>query len=1372
MTIRPATKSIMLFFRQTMQRTTLIVCIALLSALSAVAADCVLQMKRFTVEQGLSNSNITALMQDHNGFVWVGTTNGLNCFDGYRFKVYRRDPSQQNTICGNSIKCLYEDREHNIWIGSLDGLVSKFDTKTESFTTYKCSFPMEVNKGDVSSITQDSKGRIWIMVDRLGMVLLTPATGDMKRYRTKEGTQNTLNHNAITDVVIDRNDNLFMTTWGGGLNVFNTKKESFCHYMTECDGQRNGKCSHMMGMIADHAGRYWFATTHAGFIATDRSMKQLYHFTADGGPMSVGSEAGMCLLEDDSQRIWLGSSVGLSVFSPKDGSLKRVRNADTSFASAEVITMMKDRDGSVWVGTTTGLYVYSPRFEMFGLVRIPGVTSEPGSAIAVLKDKRNRVWLRDKEHWVRFEGSESGRLGAMPSGQGTVTDLNRYMDGKQVKSIYEDSRGRVWIGNFNDVISCYDPQTDSFREIKLNDAGSVTEGGLLPLRTVNAFYEDRDGSIWIACEVGLARLDASTHKIISLIRCRNLIYPDEKCLCLLRDSKGLLWVGTAGGLRCYDKGLKLLKIYNPKEGNHNSLRSSETMALCEGADGTIWVGTSSGLHRYDRKEDNFTFVTRSSQNLGDPIMSIFEDKVGRLWMSSSVGVMEYDTKKGVFQIYDRNDGLQAGEFNKGVGWMMSDGEILFGGARGVNSFRPKDVSPRHQGHKVRLQELYVYNEPLAPGDDSPLTTSIVETDCVELSYDQSTISLQFGCIDFISPQKILYAYMMEKVDNDWIYTTSENRLATYANLSPGTYFFCVKATSTDGSWDDSEVTRIKIVIQPPFWRTWWAYMFYAAALAMLIYGVISYYTEREKTKARMEMERVVAQQQHEMDELKLQVFANISHEFRTSLTLILSPLEFILSHPKPTADAHQILQIMHRNALRLMRLINQLLDFRKSESGQLELNATTQDIVAFVSDVYDTFVFDAQQRGLELTFRKDVEHLVMDFDCDKMDKILYNLLSNAMKYTDAGGHVELSVSMSKSCEETIIIRVKDDGIGIDAKDEDAIFRLFYQSMAADGKFRGGSGLGLNMTREMVRLHGGDITVDSSVGKGSCFVVTLPVRKTDITREDIIECSADNAILMQAEDVADKTLGRKPSGKVILVVEDNPDMREYITRVLSPYYRVETAENGADGLTKAAEVMPDIIISDLMMPKMDGIEMLQTLKKDSKIGHIPVVMLTAVSDEQTVIRSLQTGVDEYVTKPFRASVLKARMDNIIARSSERQQVTEYKDTYISPFIEHMKLLIRKNMSNPELNVEWLAEEMKMSSSQLTRKTKMLIDTTPYRIVIQTRMEEAVTLMKTTDMNVTEIAYRCGYQEISNFSRSFTSYWKESPASYIKKVRTNA
>lgn len=1331
-----------------------------------------LNLKDYTVEQGLSNSHVTSIIQDRKGFVWIGTNNGLNCFDGYGFRVFQKNPLLSNTLGSNAVTCLFEDSKENIWVGCKDGVLSCYDTRSETFTTYMCSFPMEMNKGDVSAIKEDGKGNIWITVDRVGFVRLDPQTGKMMRYRTNESTTNSLSHNALTGLEYDRKGNLLLTTWGGGLNVFDPRTNNYQHLMTQCDDNSTGRCSHLMKIFNDSKGQHWVASTHAGVFVLDRNNKPIKHFHTSSPGVTLGSSAVTSFTEDSNCRVWIGTASGLSIYSPQTATIDQVHSTDPTFAYCDITALMCDRDGSIWIGTTKGLRIYNASSSRFNMVNANDMQAPQGFVLAVLKDSKGRVWLREENRCVR--------ISTTPDGRETVTDLRPFCDAMIAKAFYEDSKGRVWIGYYNDKITRYDLATDRFTHIKMEATSTTQNHNALAMRTVNEFYEDRDGSLWIALEVGLVNFNPATQTFKPVIQSRNLIYPDEKVNCVLRDSKGWLWVATQGGLRCYDKKLSLRKIYNPKDGDHTSLSSSNVTALCESRDGTLFVGTNSGLHRYNRDTDDFKAIIRPNMTFGDPVMKIFEAADGQLWISSSMGIIQYNPKTDTFLVYDSNDGLQRGEFNQGVGWQTKSGELLFGGINGANIFNPKDISSRPTPHKVFIDDFFIYNKSVVPGEDSPLKQSIICTDCIELNYKQSTISLQFTAIDYVSPEKVQYAYQMSNVDKQWIYTTADNRSATYANLAPGTYTFRVKATSGDGTWSD-DVTEMKIIVNPPFWKTWWAYLIYIMLFIASIYAVLRYYNNKAKERANLEIERMMVRQQHEMDELKLQIFANISHEFRTSLTLILSPLEHILNKgmiPTPTTDRKEfeengrLLLVMHRNALRLMRLINQLLDFRKSESGQMRLHASNQDLVAFMREVCDMFAFDAKQRSIELGFSSEEEQLEMAFDRDKMDKIIYNLLSNALKYTNSGGHVMLSLAKTEvDGEPSACIQVTDDGIGIDTKDKDAIFKLFYQSSDSDGRFRGGSGLGLSMTRELVELHEGKISVESEAGKGSCFTVIIPIgiKETISTEESIprnIEASKPQNLITSEPQNLDSS---KPNHDTILIVEDNSDMRDYISIILSPYYQVVTAEDGADGLAKAAETMPDIIISDVMMPRMDGVEMLTKLKADKTIGHIPVVMLTAVNDEQTVVGCLQKGVDEYITKPFSHLVLKARIDNIIARRQARREVSEYKQTYISPFVENMRQLIRENMSRQELNVDWLASEMNMSASQLTRKTKTLCDTTPYQIVIQTRMEAAVEMMKTTDLNVTEIAYRCGFQEVSNFSRSFTSYWKESPASYLKRVR---
>lgn len=615
------------------------------------------------------------------------------------------------------------------------------------------------------------------------------------------------------------------------------------------------------------------------------------------------------------------------------------------------------------------------------------------------------------------------------------------------------------------------------------------------------------------------------------------------------------------------------------------------------------------------------------------------------------------------------------------------------------------------------------------------------------------------------------------VDNDWIYTSANHRYATYAHLSPGKYVFRVKACNSDGLWNE-QPTELEIIVRPPVWLTWWAKLIYLLLSIAAVYAAFRYYQSQVEARNQHMIQQLEAKQQHEMDELKFQLFTNISHEFRTSLTLILGPLESVMNSKEMRDESVHLLNIIRGNAIRLTRLVSQLLDFRKVEARKLTTNKVTQDIVPFLRNVFEIFQYYARQQELSYEFHTTFESLTFDFDEDKVDKIVYNLLSNAFKYTKPGGKVVLSVDyVVDEGKAYVEIDVEDNGVGIPQSEQEEIFKLFFQASDNGQKYRGGSGLGLNMTKELVELMGGRITVESQPGVGSIFKVLLPVDAARYEGKNMMVttvASADTAITSTA-----KTAVGKDSRDCVLIVDDNADMREYVVTVLGDDYQVVVGRNGREGLEIAVDKIPDIIITDIMMPEMDGLQLFEALRNNKCTEHIPVVMLTAVNEEQQIVEGFQMGVDEYMTKPFSAPVLRARIANILAKRKERWQQlrtnsvepsNEYVEKYVNPFVEKLEFVIREHLADPALGVDMLASHFNMSSQQLNRKTKSLMDATPYSLIIRLRMETAVELMKQNELNVTEIAYKCGYQEVSNFSRSFTKFWGESPAQYIKKIRT--
>lgn len=1334
-----------------------------------------LKFKRFTISDGLSNSYITDILQDRKGYIWIGTTDGLNRFDGYDFKKYKRNPFDKTTIGGNNVRCLYEDSHGNLWIGLLNGFVSKFDPMVEKFTNYSCILKNSnvLSDGDISGIVEDKDGLLWIAVDRKGFVCLNPNTGNFSSYEAASNNENSLSHNATTSIAIGRDDCIWITTWGGGLNRFDPKRKVFTHYMDSPEVLDDVPCRHLKCQYHDRYGNVWVGTDHSGLYCINAATKEWKQYTnTNGDSRGLNHETVTDITEDAKGDLWVSTlGGGVSILDRKKQSFRHFTagDKDWSLLTNSVNCLYRDGTGSMWVGTRNGIHFCNSLMMKFNKYDVKDwdKQSEDGYIYSVLKDKNGRILVKGRNDLISFNEATNEVM---------AVDYTKPQNEKIRKLVmFEDSKGNLWFGFSQNVIGKYNPITKKYEKITLQSPWK----DFVPFRSVNAFYEDVDGTIWIGSEIGALNYNPQTKEFTPLYQSKNLIYPEEKTNVMVRDSYGELWLGTEGGLKRYSKEGKFIHNYVVSPDDKKSISDNVITSIHEDKKKTLWIGTKGGLHRFDRKEDSFSLITRPDEVLGDAVMGIVEDDSNNLWISSTIGIIQFNYLSYTFRVFSENDGLQSNEFNQGVFSKGRDGEILFGGINGFNSFNPDSIKGNTTVPAVYITDFRIFNQSIVPGDDSVLKRPIGETRKIVLKHWQSMFSFQFVALNYLSPEQNRYAYKLDGFDTQWIYTKSDKRNATYTSLPPGNYVFRVKASNNDGIWNE-EGAEIEVVILPPLWKTWWAYLIYFLLFFGFFIFILYYFVNREKAKAKIELERLEAKRQHEADELKLQLFANISHEFRTSLTLISGPLEYIMGRTKEKSDK-PLLEVMHRNTGRLMRLINQLLDFRKIEANKLSVHLVTQDIVPFLKEVFDIFQFYAEQKNVTYSFRSSFDRLVMDFDKDKVDKILYNLLSNAFNYTDEDGHI--SVILDQVCEDGkmyVSIKVVDNGVGIPAQSLEKLFTIFYQADEKKIKNRGGTGLGLNMTKELVDLLGGRIYVDSEQDKGSTFTVLLPIANSNLFfsgKTDIP--SVEKYAVEQSVDVLDVPLEIGDSG-LILIVEDNSDMRLFIKSILESEFKIIEAANGVEGMEKALEYIPDIIISDVMMPGMDGMELLEKIKSDDRISHIPIILLTAVNEERQILKSFDVGVDDYITKPFSAPILKARVSNILSnrkkwwekyailKEQHDHASSDYEEKYINPFVQKMTEIVQKNMANPEFDLESLSSELCMSSSQLTRKTKALMNITPYNFIIKTRMEYAVSEMKQTDKTIAEIALDCGYQEKSNFSRAFTKFFGTNPMQYKKTL----
>lgn len=1303
--------------------------LSLLWTSAAMAGD--YRMRQYTVDDGLSSSYINAVIQDRTGFIWVGTSNGLNRFDGSEFK---------SVLPGEDARCLYEDARGNIWIGLLEGKVCRYDSVTGAISRYQCYLPEEATNGDVSAIVEGSDGFMWITVDRVGLVRLDPATGEHVRYSNDESNPASLSHNAVTDIKVDKKGNFWISTWGGGLNVFDPSTGTFEHpweYISIDDPRHVNQICLFFNGVDD----LWVGTTYCGMYRYNIKTAQIRNFNSSYG---LRGDAVVDIESDSYGKVWIATVNALAVWNPEDGSYQTdidVVVSKQKTVSLDARCLFGDKDGSMWVGTTNGLLLYSPMFSKFSTCVPSDQLLSSMQTLAVVKDLDDNIWIKDYRGFRRSRYDSAGNV--------VEKDMEPQLVDNNVKTLFVDSRGNVWIGCLDGVLTIYNRETQKFERVPIQSSNPEVQ----PFRSIISYYEDFDGTVWIGSEVGLVQFDPATRTVRDLIRSGELIYPAEKIRDVVRDHERNLWVATEGGLLKYDRSLNLVCKYTSDLRESPSISSNIVNCVIEDSRGDIWAGTANGLNKLDKESGSFVLTMRPGETVGDPVYDMEEDSEGNLWLTSMIGVVRVDVNDGEFEVFDEEDGLMGKEFGQRSMWKSYDGEILIGGYNGANRFYPNSWNTREVKTPVLIEDFQIFNKSVVPGEDSVLEKLIDKTSLITLNHKQSMVSFQFVALDFISPDKHKYSYMLEGADDHWVTTTSDKRYASYANLSPGVYTFKVGVLDTNGEMK-GQPARLKIVIKPPFWATWWAYVLYGLLAAAIILAIVGFSIRRQNLKHK-----------HEMDEMRFNLFTNISHEFRTSLTLILGPLDYLLDSKETDDEEKPLLSMMKSNAKRLLRLVNQLLDYRKVEANKMTVNNTTQDIVSFVKDVHNVFVQYAKQLGLDYSFCSSVDRLMMQFDKDKVDKVVYNLLSNAFKYTDKGGKVSVSLDTEDSDDgQFVSIKVSDNGVGMSEDVQRNLFTRFYQALDKESLYRGGSGLGLNMTHEFVTLMGGTISVDSHEHEGSTFTVLLPVILPAEAVPSDAEGLASPAPSTDGGDVDAADGDRKKP--LVLICEDNLDMQAYVQTILGQTYSTVTAVNGEEGLALAFETLPDIIISDVMMPVMDGMQLFYKIKADERTSHIPVIILSAVSDEHFIAESFKMGVDAYMTKPFSPAVLLARLDNIFAkRKEEHKTVVESAD----PFVRKLVSLIETRLSDPKLGVDFLASELNMSPTQLSRKTKEMLDMTPYSFIIKMRMDNAVKLIKETNLNVSEIAYKCGYQELSNFSRSFTRYWNESPTSMLKKLR---
>lgn len=1351
-----------------------------------------LVFSKLSRQHGLPNSSVTSICQDKNGYIWLGTEEGLGRYDGYHVTVYKskgnvnsglsnnrvsqvitdsknriwvatnyglnlydrgedrfisfiNDPNKTGNTNINDILCIYEDSKGIMWVGTKAGLL-RYDEQTRRLENkiYKPSAKKEPQANNINCIYEEKPGILWIGTYAEEFKQFNIATGVFKPLNNP--LAKALENIRIITIKKDLNGMLWIGTNGNGLFQYHPVLKTVKRFTTN-QGSAGISGNVIKSILCDHLGNIWVGTENGGVNLLKSNSDRFLHYENDlRNPSSFSQKTASCLFEDSQDNIWIGTHIGgVNLYSPHRSIFKNYISGiwPGALSYKDIKTFYEDKQGDLWVGTDGGgINILNKGTLKFKQYRndpdnLNSISSD--AVLSITQDQKGTIWV----------GTWGGGLNRYNRDNGTFT---RYLHSRVNKNsissnhvwcVYEDKKENFWIGTFDGGLNLFDRKTQKFKRIISAPDGKSSFTG----NNIYVIQEDKNGDLWFGTEDGgLNYLTSDKQKFLHYFS--SPIELTDPVRTLFIDSKNRLWAGKTG------------------------------------------------LYLYDYKRKSFFPVSSNPYLINKRIQAITQDDKGFFWISTYNGLIKYHPDTKYFKRFTDADGLQGLEFMPQSGLKTRSGHMIFGGTQGFNIFHPDSLKSKSYTYPVYLTDFKIFNKTIRHDrPDSPLDKYIGEANKITLDYNQSVFSIEYAALNYVSPAKTQYAYKLHGFDKNWNYVGSQ-RKATYTNLDPGSYTFYVKASTPEGTWN-ARTTSIQVIVRPPFWRTvWFKTLVFLITLATLF--LILYY------RRKFELQAFNDKKSEEMHKLQLQFFTNISHEFRTPLTLILGALDQILKQDSKSVFTRHY-HTIHRNANRLMHLISELMDFRKTETGSLKLKVMPGNFSAFLNEIIQEFKEEAVVHNIAFTVTQDKEYDHIWFDRQVLEKILLNLINNSFKYTPDNGSIEIEVlsaleenplgySGSVKMEQEykggnyLYISIKDTGIGISKNGITHLFERYYR--ISDHHL--GSGIGLAFVKSLTFLHKGNIFVYSEHRVGTQIVIAIPCSKEDYHKEELWTSSAQVSSV-QLESVLFKETLRMPAKNnnknvektikpvlqhCILIVEDNEELRAYFKEILEPDYKIIEADNGEAGVNKAKSESTDLIISDIMMPVMDGIRFCSIIKNDLETSHIPFILLTAKDALESRLEGVDSGADYYFSKPVNMDMLLLTIKNLFKqrqnireRYLKNHQVEVHQLAHSAidkKFIKELINIIEGKLEDPDLTVEYVCRELGFGRTKLYKKIKDITGGNINEFIRITRFKKAMEIMTHEDVLINEVMYRVGILSKSYFTTTFKKEFGITPSQFQQQL----